>query len=101
MHDPAPPGQPHRRAPLPGDEFYHSDLIGLDVVDTGGEPLGRVHAVHDHGAGDILEVRPAGGAPLLLPFTRAVVPTIDLASRRIVADPPYGLRAGVRDDAAS
>ena len=72
---------------LPDDEFYHADLIGLEVVDTGGASLGRVRAVHDHGAGDILEV--VGGKDvLLLPFTRAVVPTVDLAARRIVADPP-------------
>ena len=71
---------------LPDDEFYHADLIGLEVVDTGGKVLGRVKAIHDHGAGDILEI--TGPQPLLLPFTRAVVPTVDLAARRIVADPP-------------
>ena len=79
------------RAALPAlgdDEFYHADLIGLAVADTGGAPLGRVAAVLNHGAGDILEVRGPGGAALLLPFTRAVVPTVDLASGRIVADPP-------------
>ena len=72
---------------LPDDEFYHADLIGLDVVDTSGRPLGRVCAIFDHGAGDIIEV--VGGSDvLLLPFTRAVVPTVDLTARRIVADPP-------------
>ncbi|MCF3972849.1 ribosome maturation factor RimM [Paracoccus salsus] len=71
---------------LPDDEFYHADLIGLEVVDTGGQVLGRVRAIYDHGAGDILEV--TGKDLLLLPFTRAVVPTVDLAARRIVADPP-------------
>lgn len=72
---------------LPDDEFYHADLIGLEVVDTGGALLGRVRAVYDHGAGDILEI--VGGSQILmLPFTRAVVPTVDLAARRIVADPP-------------
>lgn len=75
---------------LPDDEFYHSDLIGLEVRDTGGKLLGRVSAVHNHGAGDILEV--SGGAKvLLLPFTREVVPTVDLTAKRIVADPPEGL----------
>ena len=74
---------------LPDDEFYHADLIGLCVVDTGGNPLGTVRAVFDHGAGDFLEVHaPGRRAPLLLPFTRAVVPTVDLAAGRIVADPP-------------
>ena len=72
---------------LPDDEFYHTDLIGLEVVDTGGQVLGRVRAIFDHGAGDILEVV-GGKAVLLLPFTRAVVPTVDLTAGRIVADPP-------------
>jgi 16S rRNA processing protein RimM len=76
---------------LPDDEFYHADLIGLAVVDTGGAALGEVMAVHNHGAGDILELRRPGGASVLLPFTKAAVPTIDLAARRIVADPPPGL----------
>lgn len=71
---------------LPDDEFYHADLIGLEVMDTGGRSLGRVWAIYDHGAGDILEV--AGRKTLLLPFTRAVVPTVDLQAGRIVADPP-------------
>ena len=74
---------------LPDDEFYHADLIGLAVFDTGGGPLGTVRAVHNHGAGDILEIfAPGRKATLLLPFTRAIVPTVDLATGRIVADPP-------------
>jgi 16S rRNA processing protein RimM len=74
---------------LPDDEFYHADLIGLAVVDTGGVALGTVRAVLNHGAGDILEVHtPGARVPLLLPFTRAAVPTVDLAAGRIVADPP-------------
>lgn len=72
---------------LPDDEFYHADLIGLEVMDTGGASLGRVRAIHDHGAGDILEVYGPSGI-LLIPFTKAAVPTVDLAARRIVADPP-------------
>jgi 16S rRNA processing protein RimM len=77
---------------LPDDEFYHNDLIGLSVVDTGGKPLGIVRAVLNHGAGDLLEIQ-ARGAPetILLPFTLAAVPTVDLAAGRIVADPPEGL----------
>ena len=73
---------------LGDDEFYHADLIGLAVHDTGGAPLGHVAAVHNHGAGDVIEVAGPGGRSLLLPFTRAAVPTVDLAARRIVADPP-------------
>ncbi|MEO1318352.1 MAG: ribosome maturation factor RimM [Pseudomonadota bacterium] len=79
---------PRARLPrLPDDEFYHADLIGLAVQDTGGAPLGRVHAIHDHGAGDVLEVRGDGPA-LLLPFTRWAVPTIDLTAGLLVTDPP-------------
>jgi 16S rRNA processing protein RimM len=74
------------------DEFYHADLIGLEVRDTGGALLGRVRAIHDHGAGDLLEIHGPGlKQTVLLPFTRAAVPTIDLAGGRIVADPPEGL----------
>ncbi|MGP1355512.1 ribosome maturation factor RimM, partial [Roseicyclus sp.] len=77
---------------LPDDEFYHADLIGLEAYDTGGAPLGRVAAVLNHGAGDLLELRGPGlkGA-VLVPFTQAIVPTVDLASGRLVIDPPEGL----------
>ena len=71
---------------LPDDEFYHTDLIGLEVVDTGGAVLGRVHAIYDHGAGDILEI--TGAHAMMLPFTRAFVPTVDIEAGRIVVDPP-------------
>ena len=77
---------------LPDDEFYHSDLIGLDVYDTGGVLLGKLRAVHNHGAGDLLEIyAPNRKQALLIPFTKAAVPTVDLASRRVIADLPEGL----------
>ena len=77
---------------LPDDEFYHADLIGLPVYDTGGTLLGTVSSVMDNGAGDLLELRvPGASQTVLLPFTRAVVPTVDIEARRIVADPPDGL----------
>ncbi len=77
---------------LPDDEFYHADLIGLAVHDTGGRLLGRVTAVHNHGAGDLLEIAGPGlKTPALLPFTKAAVPTVDLGLGRIVADPPEGI----------
>ncbi|MEO1307500.1 MAG: ribosome maturation factor RimM [Pseudomonadota bacterium] len=77
---------------LPDDEFYHADLIGLDVLDTGGTVLGQIRAVHDHGAGDLLEVfGPGLTSTVLLPFTRDAVPTVDIAGGRIIADPPDGL----------
>ncbi len=72
---------------LPDDEFYHADLIGLEVRDPGGKILGTVRAVHNHGAGDLLEISGAG-TDLLLPFTMAAIPTVDLTARRIIADPP-------------
>jgi 16S rRNA processing protein RimM len=81
------------RLPETGDdEYYHADLIGLRVMDTGGVELGTVRAVLNHGASDLLEVMGPGlKAPVLLPFTHAVVPTVDVAGGRIVADPPEGL----------
>ncbi|MDA5093594.1 ribosome maturation factor RimM [Aliiroseovarius sp. KMU-50] len=86
---------------LPDDEFYHADLIGMIVQDTGGQELGRVKAVHNHGAGDVLEVLgPGMRTGALLPFTRAAVPTVDLASGRIVADPPEGVFPESENDAS-
>lgn len=74
------------------DEYYHADLIGLAVHDTGGAVLGTVQAIHNHGAGDLLEVFCAGRKQaLLLPFTRQIVPTIDLKAGCVVADIPEGL----------
>jgi len=76
---------------LPDDEFYYADLIGLTVLDTGGETLGTVKNVMDHGAGDLLEILvPGASDTMLLPFTKAAVPTVDLESGRIIVDPPEG-----------
>ncbi|MBJ6372177.1 ribosome maturation factor RimM [Sedimentitalea arenosa] len=77
---------------LPDDEYYHADLIGLPVHDTGGTLLGEVRSVLNHGAGDLLEIlAPGASDTVLLPFTRAIVPTVDLAAGRIVADPPENM----------
>ena len=74
---------------LPDDEFYHADLIGLDAIDTGGEVLGKVLAVHNHGAGDIIEISSSRHkSALLLPFTKAIVPNVDLAAGRLIVDLP-------------
>jgi len=70
------------------DEYYHADLIGLAAVDAAGMPLGRVVAIHNFGAGDIIEIAPPAGATLLLPFTNAVVPSVDLAAGRVVIELP-------------
>lgn len=84
---------------LPDDEFYHTDLVGLDVYDTGGEKLGQITAVHDHGAGDFLEIAGKGiKNSVLLPFTNEAVPTVDLATKRIVTDPPKGVFPDDKDE---
>jgi 16S rRNA processing protein RimM len=70
------------------DEYYHADLIGLAAVTTADEPLGRVVAIHNFGAGDIIEIAPPQGATMLLPFTNAVVPTVDLKAGRVVIELP-------------
>ena len=70
------------------DEYYHADLIGLTAVDAANEPLGRVIAIHNFGAGDIIEIAPPSGATMLLPFTNAVVPTVDVAAGRVVIELP-------------
>src|SRR3979411_576056 len=70
------------------DEFYHADLIGLAAVNAAREPTGRVTAIHNFGAGDIIEIAPADGATMLLPFTNAVVPSVDLAAGRVVIELP-------------
>jgi 16S rRNA processing protein RimM len=79
------------RLPKPDqpDEFYHADLIGLAVVDRGGEPRGTVVAIHNFGAGDLIEVKPTDGhTTQMLPFDEATVPVVDLAAGRVVVVEP-------------
>ena len=73
------------------EEFYHADLIGLAVEDTDGLSFGTVRAVHDFGAGDLLEVTRPGAGTVSLPFTREVVPVVDISGGRVVVCPPAGL----------
>ena len=95
------------------DTFYHADLVGLAAVTTQGEAFGIVSAVHNFGAGDIIEIQPAaGGAPLMLSFTEAAVPKVDLKGKQMVVVPPISTsipplkgegrrrsrRGGVRDE---
>jgi 16S rRNA processing protein RimM len=76
------------RLPAPGDdEFYYADLIGLRAVTPAGSPLGRIIAVHNFGAGDVIEIE-GEGVSELLPFNRATVPTIDLAQGFAVIERP-------------
>jgi 16S rRNA processing protein RimM len=80
---------------LPDDEFYHADLMGLQAFDTGGTLLGTVKAVQTNGADDLLEIAgPALKDSVLVPFTKAIVPTVDLATGRVIIDPPGGLFDG-------
>ncbi|MBE2275764.1 MAG: 16S rRNA processing protein RimM [Rhodobacteraceae bacterium] len=77
---------------LPDDEFYHADLVGLSARDPGGAEIGRVISVQNHGAGDLLEIAvPDRAGSLLVPFTRAAVPTVDLGRRLVIVDLPEGL----------
>ena len=77
------------------DTFYVADLVGLDAMTADGDALGTVTAVHNFGAGDIVEIKPAaGGAPLMLSFTAANVPAVDVKARRIVVAVPDEIEAG-------
>jgi 16S rRNA processing protein RimM len=73
------------------DEIYHADLIGLSAHDTAGHLVGTVVAVLDFGAGELLELKPADGKTILVPFNVETVPEIDLDAGRLVIDPPEGL----------
>ncbi len=79
------------------DEFRLADLVGLSVETPTGTPLGRVIAVPNYGGGDLLEIAPLGRGPTaFLPFTKAFVPLVDIAARRLVADAPNDLFAPAR-----
>jgi 16S rRNA processing protein RimM len=90
------------RLPTPdaADEFYHADLIGLAAVDRAGARIGTVVAVHNFGAGDLIELQLADRRDtVMLPFNEAVVPQIDIAGGRMVVEMPEGLLE--EDDAAA
>lgn len=78
------------RAAMPAtedNEFYVADLVGMDVVHADGRPLGKVKAIHNFGAGDLVEIAPPSGPAFLLPFNDPVFPEINLAARRLTASP--------------
>ncbi len=83
------------RARLPqrkdADTFYQADLVGLSVETKAGDKLGEVIGVRNFGAGDLLEIKRAQGENVLIPFIDRYVPAVDIASGKIVADPPQGL----------
>ena len=70
------------------DAFYVADLLGLRVEGTDGRDYGTVTQVDDHGAGDVIEVTDAKGKIRVWPFTKEIVPTVDLAQGRLTVDPP-------------
>jgi 16S rRNA processing protein RimM len=94
---------PRERLPEPEpDEFYHADLIGLRADDAAGQTVGTVVAVHNFGAGDILEITPAaGGETLMLPFSMAAVPSVEIAIGRIVVVLPEEDETPADEDAAA
>lgn len=83
--------------PAEDGEFYYADLVGLDAVTMDGRTLGRVVAVHNFGAGDMLEVKPEGGASVMVPFTDDAVPEVDFDAGRVSIDPAFWLGAGAED----
>src|ERR1700744_6523495 len=82
------------------DEYYHMDLIGLAALTSADAPLGKVVAIHNFGAGDIIEIAPPSGPTMLLPFTNAVVPTVDIAGGRVVIELPAEIEGDESDAAA-
>jgi 16S rRNA processing protein RimM len=87
------------RLPAPeNDEFYHADLIGLRAERRDGSFYGTVRALHDFGAGDVIEIALAEGGVAVLPFNEAVVPEIDLAGGRVVIVPPEDIEANDAPD---
>ncbi len=87
--------------PEDDDEFYLADLIGLDVVDGDGRPMGRVAVLHDYGAGASLEIERDGQPPVIVPFTKAAVPVVDIAGRLVTVVMPDVVDAVDPDEAAS
>lgn len=72
-------------------EFYYADLVGLAAATPEGRQLGTVVAVHNFGAGDMLEVRTDAGHTAMVPFSDAAVPQVDLAARQVLVDPAFWL----------
>lgn len=68
------------------EEFYHADLIGLDTKNISGEIIGKVNALYNFGAGDLIEIKMADGSLEMLPFNKQYVPTIDIANRFIIVE---------------
>jgi len=85
-----------RLPPTEREEYYHADLIGLRAEDAAGRTLGMVHAIHNFGAGDVIEIARPDGDTVLLPFTRETVPQVELDKGRIVVAVPEEVETGER-----
>src|ERR1700753_1957113 len=83
------------------DEYYHADLIGVAAETTAGEALGKVIAIHNFGAGDIIEIAAPAGVAMMLPFTNAVVPTVDLKAGRVLIELPEEIEGDEPDETLS
>jgi 16S rRNA processing protein RimM len=75
--------------PLPSDEFYYEDLIGLTVVDQSGEKIGTVSTVQNYGAGDFFDIQAEAGDQCTLPFTKEAVPEVNLGAKKIIINPEF------------
>jgi 16S rRNA processing protein RimM len=75
------------------DEFYHADMIGLRAQDREGRVIGEIRAIHNHGAGDVIEILRGDGSALLLPFAKEFVPQINLADKSVVVTEPEDVEA--------
>ncbi len=90
---------PRDRLPAAGEgEYYHADLVGLVAELRDGSPFGRVRAVENYGAGDLLAILRPDGRVVSLPFTDPVVPVVDIAGGRVVVDPPAGLLDAAKEE---
>jgi 16S rRNA processing protein RimM len=79
--------------------WYHADLVGLAAIGVDGRVFGQVVGVENFGAGDLLEIaRPEGGQTVLMPFTAANVPSVEIAAGRVIVDPPEGLFEDATDE---
>ncbi|UIJ72015.1 ribosome maturation factor RimM [Aurantimonas sp. HBX-1] len=84
--------------PEDDDEFYLGDLVGLAVQTIAGDPVGKVVAFHDFGAGDIVEIQPPGGPTLMIPFSAAAVPELDVDAGVMIVDPVAAGLVETQDD---
>ena len=78
------------------DEFYHTDLIGMTAMDEADRVIGKIKAIHNYGAGDVIEIARGDGDTVMLPFTNDFVPVVDLKAGRVVVAEPEEVESGER-----